>query len=188
MDNEIWKDIVGYEGMYSVSNKGRVRSLCRKIWNGYDFVVHQEQILKPNILHKGYLQVTLNDSRKRKCMLVHRLVAIAFLPNPNNYDQINHIDGNKQNNNVENLEWCNNSMNQKHAYANGLNKHSKYSGRPKRKVLLINKNTDKIIFNSISEAAKYIGDKKSIKTSLHRVLHHHPHYLSIYGYKAEFYE
>lgn len=88
---EIWKDVKGYEGYYEVSNLGRVKSLYRN------------KILKPNIVKRGYLQVKFYDN---KCYLVHRLVAIAFLNNPNNYPQVNHKDENTQNNCVLNLEWC----------------------------------------------------------------------------------
>ena len=91
MENEIWKDIEGYEGDYMVSSYGRVKSLIKN------------KILKPNKIKRGYLQVTFYD---RKGYLVHRLVAMAFLDNPNKYPQINHKDENKENNCVLNLEWC----------------------------------------------------------------------------------
>ena len=93
---EIWKDILGYEGLYQVSNYGRVRSLK----------YGKEKILKQQINTDGYLHIDLYKNKKRKNYNVHRLVTIAFLENPNNYPQVNHKDENKQNNHIDNLEWC----------------------------------------------------------------------------------
>lgn len=98
---EVWRDVINYEGYYMVSNLGRVKSLPR---NG---TISSERILKPNVLRpSGYCQVSLQKHGKRTYKKVHRLVAEAFLPNKNNYPQVNHIDGNKLNNNANNLEWC----------------------------------------------------------------------------------
>lgn len=113
---EIWKDINGYEGYYQISNKGNVRSLDR--FDG----VHDRQgtIIKPHMKHNGYLQVGLRKHNTRKWLAIHRLVAIHFIENPDNKPQVNHIDGNKQNNNVENLEWVTAKENQNHATRIGL--------------------------------------------------------------------
>lgn len=102
---EFWKDIDGFPD-YQVSNLGNVKSLERKVkkWNGYRTV--NERILKAKIDRGGYQMVGLCSYGKHKNMLVHRLVACAFLPNPDNLPQVNHIDENKLNNNVSNLEWC----------------------------------------------------------------------------------
>ena len=105
---EIFKDIKGFEGLYQISNFGNVKSLKRNI------------ILKPSSNGKGYLHIILYKNCKSKVGRIHRLVAQAFIPNPENKPQINHIDGNKSNNNVNNLEWVTNSENQKHAFALGL--------------------------------------------------------------------
>jgi len=103
--NEVWKDVVGYEGLYEVSNSGKVRMLR----NGNSHYMAEKRCQKNN---KGYLTTMLsNKDRSRKRWLVHRLVAIAFLPNPNNYPYINHKDENKENNSVDNLEWCDNRYN-----------------------------------------------------------------------------
>lgn len=104
---EIWKDIPGYEGLYQVSNKGNVRSLN---WGNRGFV--RNLYLKKH--NRGYRHVELAKNGKRKAFTVHRLVATAFIPNPNNYQTINHIDEDKTNNTVENLEWCTMSQNMRH--------------------------------------------------------------------------
>ena len=120
MNKEIWKDIVGYEGLYQVSNYGRVRSLDRtytqKARNGSILKhTYKGQILKPNNV-SGYLQVNIQKHKKRNDQKIHRLVAEAFIPNLNNLPQVNHIDGNKHNNHVDNLEWVTTSENQLHSY------------------------------------------------------------------------
>lgn len=99
---EVWKDVVGYEGLYQVSNLGRVKSM-RKSWASHG---EKEHIMRPTKT-KGYeyLKLRGNDGVD-KSTPVHRLVALAFIPNPNGYKCVNHKDENKLNNNVENLEWC----------------------------------------------------------------------------------
>ena len=99
---EIWVDVKGYEGLYQISNIGRVKSYH------YD---KNGKILKLQINEDGYYKVTLNKNKNKKTYSVHRLVAIHFIDNPNNYSEINHKDENKQNNNFENLEWCSRKYN-----------------------------------------------------------------------------
>lgn len=106
---EIFKDIAGYEGLYQVSNLGRVKSLNYNHTN-------KERILSPANL-RGYYRVTLQKDGNRKTYFVHRLVAHAFLENPDNLSQINHIDQNKQNNKVDNLEWCTGRYNKRYSAA-----------------------------------------------------------------------
>lgn len=172
MNNEIWKDIVGYESRYQVSNFGNVRSLNRlKRHNtsATGFITVNGKMLKPFKTKKGYLKVDVSNLYGgRKSKSVHQLVAIVFIENSNNYDQINHIDGNKSNNHVSNLEWCNNSQNQLHAYKYGLNTHSEKAGRAKIPVVKIDKTTNLIIesYPSISEAAKANGIEKPSNISL----------------------
>lgn len=107
MNNEIWKDIEGYEGLYQVSNYGQVRSL------------HHEKpiILKQHTNIKGYKKVGLSKDGKSKTVSVHRLVAKAFLPNPTDLPMVNHKDENPSNNIVDNLEWCDGSYNVTYATA-----------------------------------------------------------------------
>jgi hypothetical protein len=120
INKEIWKDIKHYEGFYQVSNLGNVRSVPR---NG---TVKYYKILKPNNV-KGYYQVTLQKKGKKKIYKVHRLVAKTFIKNTYNKREVNHIDGNKLNNVVTNLEWVTSSENQIHAFKMGLQKpHPKY--------------------------------------------------------------
>jgi len=105
---EIWKPIVGWEGLYEVSNLGNIRSLDKYVNSGIKNntkVLRKGQLLKTRI-NQGYLEVTLTHNNKRKYCKVHRLVAQAFIPNPDNLPQINHKDENPLNNNAGNLEWC----------------------------------------------------------------------------------
>ena len=101
---EIWKDIKDYEGLYQVSNLGNIKSLLRKRVDRNQIL--QEKILTKYIKNNGYEVVTLFKNNKEKKCLIHRLVAQAFIKNPNNYKEINHKDENKLNNNVNNLEYC----------------------------------------------------------------------------------
>lgn len=90
---EVWKDVLGYEGLYLISNRGRVKSFYQGNIKAYNF-------------NGNYYDVTLFKNGKGKHFLVHRLVAIAFIPNPNNLPQVNHKDEDKLKNHVDNLEWC----------------------------------------------------------------------------------
>lgn len=120
---EIWKDIKGYEGLYQVSNLGRVRSLDRYVKQNHNTKqLKKGKIIQPTKNHKGYLGLKLCKENTSKKVSIHRLVAQTFIPNLENKPQVNHIDGDKTNNRIENLEWCTNSENQIHAYKMGLNK------------------------------------------------------------------
>lgn len=124
--NEIWKDIIGYEGLYLISNFGNIKSTERIIlypnscYNKTNKgVIRKEKLLKPSD-KKRYLSVTLSKDKIKIYPLIHRLVAIHFIDNPNNLPCVNHIDGNKHNNIYTNLEWCSHSDNTQHAIKNGL--------------------------------------------------------------------
>lgn len=124
LKNEIWKDIKNYEKLYQVSNYGRIKSLGRyhKFPNGGIYKI-KSRILKSYHDVGNYLFVTLfNNESKKKQMKVHRLVAQAFIPNYNNYPQINHKNCIRDDNKVENLEWCTSSYNSKYAYKCGNRK------------------------------------------------------------------
>lgn len=118
---EIWKDIKDSNGAYQVSNLGRIRSKTRYVKNSgsYSGVSKKSGIfLKQTTTKKGYKRLGLVFSGKRKSFQVHRIVALHFIPNPENKPQVNHINSIKTDNRVENLEWVNNSENIQHAYDN----------------------------------------------------------------------
>lgn len=115
INEEKWLPIVGYEGLYEISNLGRVKSFHKG-----KKLRHEVGILKPCILGKYYRVVLHKPDHKRKLYGIHRLVAAAFIPNPNNYPEVNHIDENKLNNRVSNLEWVSHKYNI--AYSNNLEK------------------------------------------------------------------
>lgn len=119
--NSLWLNIIlngltlnGYEGLYKINKQGDVYIMKK--------LRAKEGIKKPSIDKDGYKQVNLSKNGKCTTYKVHRLVALTFIPNPNNYPVINHIDGNKQNNKVDNLEWCTRSENDLHAFRLGLRK------------------------------------------------------------------
>lgn len=162
LPGEIWKDIEGYEGMYQVSNMGRVKSLTRKVWN----YTKPGRILKPGAKENGYLHVGLsNGLNVEKHAHVHRLVAKAFIPNPNNYPEVNHKNMNKADNRVENLEWCTPRYNKAHfrnsPYAKNADKKKKRTLTNKT-IQYILKYKDKVceeydLGYSIKEVAKSVG-------------------------------
>lgn len=121
----IWKDVKGYEGIYKVLNFGVIKSLDHNVFHSNGrHRIQKGRILKTHISKKGYVMVCLSKKGKRLHTGVHRVVATAFVPNKNLKPQVNHIDGNKKNNNYKNLEWCTNSENQIHAVKNNLIKHN----------------------------------------------------------------
>lgn len=118
---EIWKDIPGYESCYQASNTGRIRSKKRYVYRGYSkngleiFQRVDERILSLHSLPNGYLSIMLHQDGKTKRMLVHRIVAMLFVSNPDKKPDVNHIDGNRANNIYTNLEWCTQRENVLHA-------------------------------------------------------------------------
>ena len=123
LDGEIWKDVVGFEGSYLVSNYGRIKSRMQtyRKWNDY-FTETQSRILKGSIDRLGYTFVSLRKDGVSKKYSVHRLVALAFIPNPDNKDTVNHKDMSRSNNHVDNLEWMTQGENVRHAYENNKNR------------------------------------------------------------------
>ena len=129
MQSEVWRDVPGFEGHYQVSDFGSVKSLDRYIDHPrIGKIFRKGKVLKQSYASKGYKQVCLNVEGKTTTFRVHRLVAMAFLENPKDLETVNHIDGNKENNHVSNLEWCSVADNLRHASANGLMNHSSVTG------------------------------------------------------------
>jgi hypothetical protein len=154
---EIWRPITGVKGLIEVSNDGRVRSLLRGT----------PRVLKTQTDNKGYHRVRVTVEREKMTFKVHREVAKAFIPNPNNLPQVNHIDGNKNNNSIQNLEWVTNKENAHHAIESGL-WNSVFEGSRKenesRKKPIIAYRIDgdypcTRYYESISEAERDIGSR-----------------------------
>ncbi len=152
--NEAWETVQGFEN-YMVSNLGNVKSvehLAHHPRARRGVAIKRGHLLKPNTNHKGYLMVKLYNGHKAKSIAIHRLVAKAFIPNPDNLPQINHKDENKQNNCVNNLEWCTNDYNAHYGTAierkgESIRKseaHKRYSKNRCKKVAQID-NNDNII-------------------------------------------
>lgn len=150
---EIWKPIKGYEGYYEVSNLGNLRSMERIVkCNGYPKQT-KTSLLLPLIDRQGYYYIQLHKEGKVKTFKVHRLVAMAFLPNDNHYKYINHKDENKGNNCVENLEWCTAKYNIN--YGTGIQRRV---AKQMKAVVQFDKQGNKIArYNSIGEASKITG-------------------------------
>ena len=149
---DIWKDVRGYEGLYVVSDSGQIKSIARTkpYLNGVR--KRQEQIMRWHLVNGGYAQLMLTNKRgERHSYLVHRIVAEAFVPNPSNLPQVNHIDGNKLNNRAENLEWCTAKENMVHSLNSGLRTDAKL-------VDMFSKNGEYICtYPSIKEAGRKTG-------------------------------
>ena len=127
MSQEIWKPVVGYEGLYEVSNKGQIKSLPKGIGRiGVNHRFNKERIRR-QFISNGYYSVSLDGKEKPTCKGVHRLVMEAFCP-ISKKREVNHKDGNRLNNNLENLEWVTSKENKKHAFETGLCDHRKGEG------------------------------------------------------------
>lgn len=144
-ESEKWMDVVGYEGLYKVSNKGNVCSIERK-----DAIGRKcgGRTLRPRYHKHGYLHVALHKNGIKKNKLIHRLVAEAFLPNPNNFLEVNHLDEIKDNNELSNLEWCDTMYNVNYGTRN-----KRASQKLSKKVKAINVESGEVItFSSTIEA------------------------------------
>lgn len=151
MNNCIWLDIKNYEGLYQANNIGQIRRIKPK-----------EKTLKQVERKDGYLFVNLSKNGKSIPTKVHKIIAETFLKNDKNYYCINHIDGNKKNNNVDNLEYCSQSHNIKEAYRLGLRKPNQTNKGKRKRVLQYSLNGDLIkIWGSIKEASIILQIKDS---------------------------
>ena len=142
-ESEVWKDVVEYEGLYEVSDKGNARGVARKDPLGRN---RKGRMLKPGYTSGGYPQVSLYKNGKYRTKKVHRIVAEAFIPNPKGFLEINHRDENKSNNELSNLEWCTREYN---------NNYGKRTKKVSKKVRAINVKTGEVrTFSSTREAGR----------------------------------
>ena len=178
MDN--WKDVKGYEGIYKVSDTGKIRSVERYVVGENGSGIYQKlikgRILRRGINRTGYYKLQFSVKGVSKTVLAHRLVAMAFIPNPENKPEVNHIDGDKFNNNITNLEWVTRAEQMQHAYRTGL-----INANHLKKPVRISKGVEFYEFDSVGETAKYL---KCSACSVGIVANGHSP--SIFGWKAEY--
>ena len=163
---EIWKPIDGYIGLYEISNLGRVKHLAREKLHKHDIYADKEFIVKSKI-SRGYEQVHLkNEFKIGTLYYVHRLVALSFIKNLENKKHVNHKDGNKSNNNANNLEWCTCSENQKHKYRVLKCKYPKRKNFSKAVEIKCLETGE--VYKSVRGAARILNiDPRSISRSIH---------------------
>jgi len=165
MEQEIWKDIPGYDGIYQVSTFGNVRSFYGNP-NKHQkrYVIKKPHTLKFRLTKCGYFDVCLRFNYKQKNIRVHRLVGLVFIPNPKNKPQLNHKDGNKKNNRKDNLEWNTASENTQHAFDNNLNWNVINAAKKTIRInskLVLNRETG-IFYDSAGKAALAHGLNRNI--------------------------
>ena len=158
---EEWKSIKGYEGLYEVSNYGNVRSLDRYASNGRKIILYSGKVLSKNLGTNGYHSVQLSKDNQVNRKMIHRLVAEAFIPNPDELSQVNHIDENKLNNHVSNLEWCTAKYNTN--YGGAIKRSSeKRKGKPLKskwvKIMCVETGE---VFDSVLMASRITNTNKS---------------------------
>lgn len=178
---EEWRDIKNFEGIYQVSNLGRIKSMTRVITysNGVKHLT-KGKVIKPILDTYGYYRITLYKNGKAYQRLWHRVVAEAFVPNPNNFSEINHKNEVRTDNRVENLEWCTKG------YNNNYGNHNSNLSLSKRKSIYQIDDSNNVIkkWNSINEALEGLGlpqnNHGNISACLHGRIKH------AYGYRWEF--
>lgn len=194
---EIWKDIDGYEGYYQISNLGRVKSLSRKIYksNGEFYRTKTEKIKVPKTTKDGYNAITLSVNCKNKTFSIHSLVANAFIVKPNSKDflEINHIDANRKNNNVDNLEWVTHKENVAHSVA--LGNYNGHNGEKNGRCVPVTVYTidgKKVkSFKYLNQCANWLKKNVIIRSNNIQQIASHikqrgKHGLPCYGYKYKF--
>jgi len=169
---EKFKKIKDWEGSYEISNYGNIKCL--------NYLHHKEKthITKGILCNNGYLKYELKANGRKKVFLIHRLVAIHFIPNPKNKPCVNHKDGNKQNNCVENLEWCTYKENSNHALKNGL---SRNTLKPFKGINT--KTNEEIFFDNIQDASDFV---KGNRGNIHKCLQKKNNRTIAYGYRWEY--
>lgn len=180
---EIWRDIKGYEGIYQVSNFGNVRSLDRYGKGKHGKAFYKGKMFTPNTIKYGYKQVCLRKDGKYRMFLVHRLVAKAFIPNPNNKPHINHIDRNTSNNSVDNLEWVTHKENMNYEPSKIVMSQSQLNEKVKSKRVLQYTLEGDLIkeWPSASEIKRELGFERSCICRCCR-----GEFEQMYGYKWEY--
>ena len=173
-NTEIWKDVQGYEGLYAVSDLGRVKRLAGK-------GCKNERILKPQYNSKGYLYVSLYKCGKSVHLAVHRLVAATFIPNPDKLPEVNHKDENKTNNRVDNLEYCDGKYNCNYGTRNERRSETQRNRKDLSKPILCVETG--VIFQSAREASRWIH-KKNAQTNILHCLKGRT--ITAYGYKWQY--
>lgn len=175
-ENEIWKDIEGYEGLYQVSDLGRVRSLDREDAQGRRI---KGTVLAGSLNGKGYLKVSLCRYGDVEGKLIHRLVAEAFIPNPDGLSEVNHLDEDKMNNAVSNLEWCSRPYNINYGAHN--ERMAKANERP---IYVVSGSGHHYYFGSIKKAAELLGlSRGAVSSCLHGKCKHHHGYSFMWAVK-----
>lgn len=161
--NEIWIDIKGYEGLYQVSSLGRVKSLTRIIKHSEGFLrTIKGRIIKlqQNNFRSGYYEVSLHKDGTEKRFRINVLVAKSFIPNPENKPQVNHKNGDKSDNSVDNLEWSTDIENKRHGWENGL-----YTNNHRKKKIICNETEEE--YESVTDASRKIPcDRKYLTLHL----------------------
>ena len=176
----IWKPVKNYEGLYEVSDLGLVKSLDRVHDLGNRKCLYRGKLMQARDNGMGYLRIKLSKNNKARRVMLHRVIAEAFIPNPFNYKTVNHKDGNKKNNTISNLEWCTQKQNVKHAIKMGLIDIEKLKRRSSKigkktitkiaghnSISVFNTNT-KTYYKSITEAASCNGlNRKKLSKMIH---------------------
>jgi hypothetical protein len=159
MPNEVWKDVVGYEGLYMVSNLGRFKALARR-WH---YGIHAEKIIKQQHI-SGYLYVQVAKDSVKKLKRVHCIVAQSFIPNPKNLKYVNHIDEDKYNNVIDNLEWVTQKENNNHGTRNErISKTQRHHRKDAKPVIMMTLDGVPIKeYTSITDAGRDGWDRKAI--------------------------
>lgn len=164
---EEWKPIKDFEGLYEVSNYGRIKSLAKMVRPNRGGYLHKERVMTSNCKKHRYKRITLKHNGNKTCRYVHRLVAIAFIPNPDNKETINHKNGFRKDNFVNNLEWATQAENNQHSYDIGLRESPMKGVKGKdhfasKPVYQLDATTGEIIrrFDSLSDAGRFLNPKK----------------------------
>ena len=175
-DIEVWKPVAGYEGSYEVSSFGRVRSLERSEFIGPYIRLRKGKIMRQKLTKYGYLEVTLFKNNKPSTKKVHRLVAEAFLPNPDNLPEVNHRDEDKTNNAVWNLEWCSSKYNMNYGSLK-----SKIAAKLSKPVAQLS--TDGTIIKTYASAAEAGRSGVAMQQHITDVCNHKNHHYTAGGFR-----